>query len=511
MKNILIITIIISGLFLSGCNDFLEEEPPFLSNSNVYADADNATAALDGIYTGMVEFNGFGNAYYFVNGLYSGMMVTRRAGQNPNNPFNSTLATLVTSSGGLNNNNLWLQFYIIIGRANDAIASAITTENPVTNDELVINDVVGQAYFLRAYHYYLFVSLWGDIPLRLQPTRLDDINLEISPAKDVYAQIIEDCRMAESLMNGSTGAHYPASFAANMLLAKVYMNLATAESSVQPDDGITNYWQAAYDEAIKVSGQYALVEDYASLWVEGTSDGTSESIFELQSSETASQDWVRAFTPAPWYISVATFGWLQVNADVYDTHASTYPGDPRIDATYLSTWTQTNNGTVANRYPVNATRANFNVAHPFFFKFAEKNTDKTTRVGNQNIVLFRYADLLLMLAEISNELQNGEQLGYVTEVLDRVNLTPQAGYSGTQDDFRNAIMFEYRFELLGEGYDAINVRRRGFDWMKVNLIDPHNTSSIFNPAVDVTFVDDESLVMRIPIPDNEVNANQKID
>ena len=116
-----------------------------------------------------------------------------------------------------------------------------------------------------------------------------------------------------------------------------------------------------------------------------------------------------------------------------------------------------------------------------------------------------------MLAEITNELQNGEQLGYVTEVLDRVNLTPQAGYSGTQDDFRNAIMFEYRFELLGEGYDAINVRRRGFDWMKVNLIDPHNTSSIFNPAVDVTFVDDESLVMRIPIPDNEVNANQKID
>ena len=44
-----------------------------------------------------------------------------------------------------------------------------------------------------------------------------------------------------------------------------------------------------------------------------------------------------------------------------------------------------------------------------------------------------------MLAEISNELQNGEQLGYVTEVLDRVGMSNVA-YLGDQSSFRDAIM-----------------------------------------------------------------------
>ena len=47
-----------------------------------------------------------------------------------------------------------------------------------------------------------------------------------------------------------------------------------------------------------------------------------------------------------------------------------------------------------------------------------------------------------MLAEISNELQNGEQLGYVSEVLARASLTPHSGYTTDQASFRDAIMDE---------------------------------------------------------------------
>ena len=79
----------------------------------------------------------------------------------------------------------------------------------------------------------------------------------------------------------------------------------------------------------------------------------------------------------------------------------------------------------------------------------------------KNVVVYRYAELLLMLSEISNELQNGEQLVYVTEVLNRagVNNTVYAGAS--QSDFRDQIMKEYRYELIGEGEDAHNNLRRG--------------------------------------------------
>ena len=71
---------------------------------------------------------------------------------------------------------------------------------------------------------------------------------------------------------------------------------------------------------------------------------------------------------------------------------------------------------------------------------------------------------LLMLSEISNELQNGEELGYVSEVLARVGLVPHAGYAGGQDSFRNSIMKEYNYELMMECHGWFNNRRRGYDY-----------------------------------------------
>ena len=116
-----------------------------------------------------------------------------------------------------------------------------------------------------------------------------------------------------------------------------------------------------------------------------------------------------------------------------------------------------------------------------------------------------------MLAEISNELDNGQQLGFVTELLSRVGMSPQADYFGTQAEFRDAIMYEYRFEMLGEGEDAHNNRRRGFDYFLNRTILFHNNNPIHNPAVDITLSTDESQVMSLPIPLIEINTNDLID
>ena len=83
-----------------------------------------------------------------------------------------------------------------------------------------------------------------------------------------------------------------------------------------------------------------------------------------------------------------------------------------------------------------------NTAFPLPFKTSIKDKTQTNNISQRNTIVYRYADLLLMLAEISNELQNGEQIGYVTEVLSRVGLTPRAEYSGGQYAFREAIMEE---------------------------------------------------------------------
>jgi len=505
MKNYKIILFIILGFIFSNCN--LDEEPPFLANENVYSTASDASGALRGIYASFVSYNFYGNDFLFLLNQNSGFGVTRRGGNDNKNIFNVTLCSLTPTANDITLVASWQSIYQTIGRANDAIQSAIVTEDPITNDELVINDVVGQAYFVRAFNYFNLVRMWGDVPLRLIPTTKETIHMGKSSIKEIYAQIISDAMKAQELMNGSVGDATPKPEAAAMLLAKVYMTLATAPAS-QQEAGL-NYWQMAYDEAIKVYGKYALVASYDALFQEETGDETSESIFEIQSSEEASLDHVRAFTPSN-YINAATFGWFKVNYEVYDSHANTYPGDPRLATTYVSQYVQQNNGVTLKVYPANASRANFNNGFPYLLKLGERDQSSESRLSNKNFKIYRYADLLLMLAEISNELQNGEQLGYVSEVLNRVGMNPQAGYQGDQESFRNAIMKEYQFELLFEGHDWFNNRRRGYDYFLNNVIIPHNTAPLFKASVDVTMDTNEANVMYMPIPQTEIDTNELI-
>lgn len=507
MKEYIILLFAILGLIVTSCD--LDEEPPFLANENVYATGEDASRALTGIYASFADGNYYGYNFIFLSSLNSGFAVTRGQGNKNTSVPNVTLASLKPTSAIEEIRNSWTGIYRSIARANDAIQSAIVLENPTTEDGEVINDVVGQAYFLRAFNYFNLVRMWGEVPLRLVPATKETIHLGKSPINDVYAQIISDTKKAQELMNGAVGNGTVKPEAAAMLLAKVYMTLATAPAEHQ-EAGL-NYWQMAYDEAIKVYGKYALVDDYDALFQTATSDNTEESIFEIQSSELASMNHVKEFTPSHRYIVTPTWGKLYVNAEVYDLHANTYPDDPRLESTYIGNFINQVTGTVSTRYPDVTWRSNFNNAFPYVLKLGEKDQNITTTYTNKNFIVYRYSDLLLMLAEISNELQNGEQLGYVTEVLSRVGLTPHADYSGDQESFRNAIMKEYQFELAFEGHEWFNNRRRGYEYFLNNVIIPHNTAPTFKDVVDVTLDTDEANVMYLPIPLIEIDGNELID
>ena len=505
MKNYKFTFLIIVGLLLTSCN--LEEEPPFLANKNIYSSASNATSALFGIYEAMVQYQYYGNDFLFLTNINSGLMVTRRNGNNNKNMWNTTLCSLNPASNLVPIENSWIGIYETIGRTNIAISSATVFANPSTSDELVINDVIGQAYFIRAFNYFNLVRLWGEVPLRIAPTTIDNIHLAKSPVKDVYAQIIEDVKRAQQLMNGAVASGTPKPQAADMLLSKVYMTLATASNDTQ--DSSLNYWQLAYDEAIKAYGAYSLHDSYDNLFLGTNGNNTEESIFELQSVVGATLDHTRAFTPN-WYTKAGTFGWFKINIENYDLHTATYPSDPRLVTTYVSTWTRGNNGSTERSYPTNTARSNFGNSFPYLFKLGSRDPNNAVRETNKNFKIYRYADLLLMLSEISNELQNGQEMTYVSEVLGRVGLTPHVGYSVGQDSFRTAIMREYQFELLGEGHDWFNNRRRGYNYFLNTIIIPHNIVAEDNESVDVTHKIEESSVMSIPIAVAEINANNEI-
>jgi len=507
MKNFKI-TFLIMVLFLVYSCD-LKEEPLFLQeypNTSL-----SVNAAVDGIYESLTAYGAKEQRYFVVNG-YSGLFTTGKQGNRLNNINNQNLFSLKPNYDA-DSEQMWIALYRTIMRCNDAIKNIPTVENPDSSEELNFNDAVGHAYFVRAWSYFSLVRLFGDLPLWLSVPTNKDLNREKSLAKEVYSQIISDANTAATLLNGYREVGYPKQYAANMLLAKVYMVLATNSSLSDVSISEMEYWQLAYEESFKVYGSYTLHQDYAELF---TLDGenSSESIFELQISQVASNSQMgRNFTPFK-YKAGQHFGWLRVSADVYDEHASTYPNDPRIDATFLSQYSYVrDNGTTANvrMYPTNPNRPRFANAHPYLFKLTEKDKTHSNQYDNRNIIVYRYADLLLMLAEISNELGNGQQLGYITEVLNRVGMSPHMGYLGSQEDFRLAIMNEYRFELLGEGEDSHNNRRRGYNYFLNNTILKHNNNPNFKASVDINLSTDPTQVMLLPIPLIELNTNDLID
>jgi len=504
MKNYKIIFLSIFTFLIFSCD--LKEEPLFLQE---YPDTPlSVSAAVDGIYESLTAYGAKEQRYFVVNG-FSGIFTTGKQGNRLNNINNQYLFSLRPNYDA-DSEQMWIALYASIMRSNDAIANIDTVENPTTSEERNFNDAVGHAYFVRAWSYFSLVRLFGDLPVWLTVPTHDDLNRAKSPAKEVYAQIISDAAAAASLLNGHRELGYPKQYAANMLLAKVYMTLATNPSMQDESISEAGYWQLAYDEAFKVYGKYSLHSDYSELFTL-RGENSSESIFELQISQQAANSQMgRNYTP--WKYKVGQhFGWFRVSADFYDDHANTYPNDPRLDATFLSQYTRADTGGNVRVYPTNPTRRRFAIAHPYLFKFTEKDKTHSNQYDNRNIIVYRYADLLLMLAEISNELGNGQQLGYVTEVLNRVGMTPHSGYLGSQEDFRMSIMNEYRYELLGEGEDSHNNRRRGYDYFLNNIILKHNNNPNFKPSVDINLNTDPLQVMSLPIPLIEINTNELIN
>jgi hypothetical protein len=496
-----------TSLILVSCD--LEEDPPFL-NVSLYNKPQEAEAARDGIYAALAHYNAQEQRMFVENG-FSGLMVTRRGGNKLTSVWMNNVMKL-NPTENVDTQNTWIGLYRLLSRANAVISNTSHDVSSTDIDQVKLNDVAGHAYFIRAWAHFSLTRLWGDIPVWLTVANESDVHRAKTSSKEVYQQVIDDATQAIALLNGSAGIGFPKAHASRMMLAKVYMLLATNPDLQADGKSEMDYWNMAYQEAKAVydSGDYVLVTDYASLF-DGTNENSSESIFEVQLSQDAANSQMgRNYTP--WkYKAGQAFGWFGVSASVYDYHFAQYPNDTRLGATYLHEYTRADTGGTVRVYPSNTQRNNFGNAHPYLFKHAEKDKSHTNQFNSQNLIIYRYADLILMLAEISNELQNGEALGYVTEVLDRAGVTPHAGYTTDQASFRDAVMDEYRFELLGEGLDSYNNRRRGYAYFLENTINRHNNNSNFNANVDVLLNDVESEVMYLDIPLLEINNNNLID
>ena len=129
----------------------------------------------------------------------------------------------------------------------------------------------------------------------------------------------------------------------------------------------------------------------------------------------------------------------------------------------------------------------------YFGKYMTQNC--SGRYADNNLYVYRYADFLLLMADVENELGNtGTAIEYVNRVLNRARQStggdgvyPKAISGMGQSDLREYIFNERLFELCAEFDGFIDTRRRGINWRKKILERNNNdfiTKSCYEYGVD---------------------------
>lgn len=506
MNNKFVYTIISCCLLAFSCNSFLEENPrTFFNENTIYSTEEGIETAINGLYYALGQFEFYGSAYQ--NGIMpaSGVFWSSQVA-------NIDATSLNANSSNKNLTQLWSGHYKAINAANVAIDN-LEKENTFSNGQTAL----GHAYFVRATCYLNLLRFYGGVPLKTMPITIETIHEPRASRADVIDQIIFDFNQAKQLMPSPQNVIYarPSNYAASVQLAKLYMYEAGFS-------GVEANWQKANDELLPVieSQEFELVSTFAELFDENN-ENTKESIFELQYGNTGgarTSDIPRLYTPSQSIYAPATtntFGRIRPNKEFFDRHVATYPDDPRVDATYLYDTYEKNNGNTQKIYPQNKTG---NQAFPVIAKWFDSDYNGITT--ERNYILLRYADVLLMMAEIENELNGPDNAyQYVNQVMQRArdidgdgvsdSISPE-DYAGlSQDEFRNKIMIERLFELLSEGQEWFDTRRRGYEFLKNEIIIPHNSNPTFDSNKDFIYPDDTKNLL-LPIPLTELSGNQMI-
>ncbi|WP_257883310.1 RagB/SusD family nutrient uptake outer membrane protein [Hymenobacter sp. DG01] len=249
-------------LSFSACNDLLDPTPvQQLPDDQAITDASSARSATIGVYDRV-------QAYYQLNWPVLGFL----PGENVR--FNGTLNQfLQIDQNQLSADNVliteaWTQMYQAVNGANNVLAALPGLSDPLlTATEK--NQLLGEAYFLRALVYFDLGRGWGGVPLVLTPTRTKENGRGIrrSTLAQTYDQVLADLTQAEALLPEAATRNRAVKAAARALRARLHL--------------YRQQWTEAETYATQVisSGNYGLVTPYRAI---STAPFLSrESVFEL--------------------------------------------------------------------------------------------------------------------------------------------------------------------------------------------------------------------------------------
>ena len=461
-KYITICSLAISAL--AGCKrDFIELSDPNRANSGNYIkDATSLKSALTANYgTLQPIYNGVFQAFGDVASDNSTAQIGGPAYNLLDNfTFDQTWGSFAT---------VWNASYKSIAQSNLVIGNGAT----VAMDETLRSRYLAEAKFIRALNYFNLVRLFGDVPLVTTPLGdyKESYNYGRQPVADVYAQIVKDLtEAAAALPSGNSGADVGrvTSGAADALLGKVYLT------------------QKKYSEALtalnKVTG-YSLLTDFNSVFSIST-EMNNEIIFAVRYSRTLpGLGNTIGINMLPSTVNMAGSPGARYNTEMPEW-ASLYSAEDKraaVSAVYSA-------GGLPTAY--------------YCAKFVDAQATAAANAENDWIVL-RWADVLLMKAEALNELNPAptvEAFTAINEVRQRAGLTPLADL--TQSAFRTAVETERRLELCLEGHRWFDLVRTG---RAVEVMNAHFQSSTAYYGTTPPVLKPTHVLFPVPFIETQIN------
>ncbi len=457
-------------MVLTSCQEYLDAPTQSsMDESTIFSNVELAKGTIDGIKEVMGQTNS-----------YRGRFLTHYGSNTDIEWNNSTsvngrgdLSRYVNSSTNtdMNRDNVyWAQLYIGIERANVCIRGLRAYGNPEPGTDM--GQLLGEAITLRTIYYADLLKAHGDIVSRFEPITSETIYLPKTSRDSIYKHLIADLEEAATLVAWPGETSFTATtemvnkafvkaFRARLcLMAAGYSQRGSSISrSSDPELSVSTLYPIALQECKDVisSGKASLETSFETVWRKNCEEvitAGGESLWEVPFAEGRGRH-------------LFTYGVLHQSKDQYtgQPRGGTYGPLPNVFYDFDAKDTRRDVTCVpyswSNSNPAQQEIMGINTW--YFGKWRYEWMDRKVTSTNDdglNKIYMRYAEVLLMAAEIENEL-NGpaaaapylkelrkrafEPTDWKTKVDDYI-----ATVSASKETMFNAIVDEHAFEFCGE-------------------------------------------------------------
>lgn len=480
MKNIFVLCLLLA--VMPGCKKFLKEDPKgILTGDAAISTVEGLNAQLAGAYSTVIGNWGYGFATAAAIAMsMGGDDLCTHPGLNKQSfrEFDQFSVSSLNDRMTL----LWNGLYKTIQSSNNIISNY----SNVNGDKATVDEILGEAYFLRGFSYYYLVRWWGKIPLVLTATYSEDLlKMTSSSTADIYKQIESDLQQAETLVgNSKVDPGRVNKGTVKAYLADVYL---TESGWPMKDASKLALAAAKAKEVIDNKATYGF-DLYTGGFGKIFAGGTSEDVFTLFTDNNVTGNYFYGMSGMPGDEN----GW-----DDYCSEINFYldfPAGERKDATFLTSVT-VNGNTIQWQ--------DFAIHHPYYQKFKiQTGADPLNYSSASPIILMRYTEVLLDYAEATGRLGTPDADAYaaVNAVRNRAGLADlTAGLSS--DDFTKAILDERSWEFAAEWH-------RWFDLIRSETVGAANAN---RAAGEIALIgdpnDQKNWLFPIPAVESSINPN----